>query len=477
VAFDPQSGLTVCLEALHRHGHHIGWQTWGYDAAANQWKPLDLAADAEIFWLEHDAAAGCLVGLNHGLNQAWLLRLDPTTAAPRQVEPAPEVSYLPIDGPFVLRDAATLAELKQWQSQQDAWVRSVPANTWVSVPTHGTGRPNWGRSWSSIVYDPDRVALYYRDGGHGSYHGAVTDHYDITTGRWFRSDRRYEPPWPMGTYFGWGRSFGYAPWAIHTYKYCLFYNPLRKRLQRVIGQSGRLEGEGPESVLEYDPDTGSWSRALRRLPAAVGSGLGSPVVVPGVPQSLIGLDNFTRYNQRNGEAWRQNAAGDVQHWRELGVLPRAYNDHFFCFFFDPRRERLMYYGGPQDPAKDKHRLFALDLGAEAPKWADLNVKPGAGQKLPLSSREVVYVPKHDAFLMIAGQGGVGRSDEIDIVALDPQTNTWSDAGLAVAEGVDILDAGVSQGLQYDPVTDLCYYIGIAPKYRIMWYAFRYVPRK
>ena len=351
----------------------------------------------------------------------------------------------------------------------------MPANTWVCVPTNGTGRPNWGRSWSSVVYDPDRRQLYYRDGGHGSYHGAVTDHYDVPTGRWFRSDRRYEPPWPMGTYFAWGRSFSAAPWAIHNYKYCLFYNPLRKRLQRVIGQSGRLEGEGPESVLEYDPDTGSWSRSLRRLPAAVGSGLGSPVVVPGVPDALIGIDNFTRYNQRNGEAWRLDADGNVTRWDDLGVLPRAHNDHYFCFFFDPRRQRVMYYGGPDEPAKGERRLFALDLTAQAPRWADLHVKAAEGQRLPLSSREVVYVSKHDVFLMIAGKGRTGRDGPIDVVALDPKTNTWNEVELAVAEGVDILGAGVSQGLQYDPVTDLGYFVGIAPKYRIMWYAFRYAP--
>jgi hypothetical protein len=279
----------------------------------------------------------------------------------------------------------------------------------------------------------------------------------------------------MGTYFGWGRSFCYAPWAIHTYKYCLFYNPLRQRLQRIVGQSGRLEGEGPESVLQYDPDTGAWSRSLYRLPAAVGSGLGSPVIVPGARDSLIGVDNFTRYNQRSGEAWHLNARGDVKKWGDLGVLPRAHDDHYFCFFFDPRRDRVMYYGGPDDEAKGNHRLFALDLTAAAPRWVDLNAKPSEGQQFPLSSREVVYLPKHDIFLMIAGKDSPGQGGAIKIVALDPESNTWREVKLAVAEGVEIIDAGVSQGLQYDPMTDLCYFIGIAPRYRIMWYAFRYVP--
>src|SRR3546814_20777434 len=54
---------------------------------------------------------------------------------------------------------------------------------------------------------------YYRDGGHGNYHGNITDHYDIRTGRWFRSDVEQVPDGRiMGTYFGWGRGYNYAPW-------------------------------------------------------------------------------------------------------------------------------------------------------------------------------------------------------------------------------------------------------------------------
>jgi hypothetical protein len=50
---------------------------------------------------------------------------------------------------------------------------------------------------------------------------------------------------------------------------------------------------------------------------------------------------------------------------------------------------------------------------------------------------------HVVFLMIAGKRGTGRKGPIEIVALDPKTNTWNEVELAVAEGVDVLDAGAA----------------------------------
>jgi hypothetical protein len=481
MAFDPGSGVAIRFQAQTKWGHFKGWRMWAFDPAGGQWLDLAMQAPREICWLEHDPVSGCLVGMNSDMkSRAQLLKLNlaslkrtPAGTGPRPVLPAPK-------GKYVLRDATTVAELRKWKGEQDGWVKAVPANTWVPVPTRGTGRPNWGRSWSSIVYDPDRLQMYYKGGGHGSYHGAVTDHYDIPTGRWFRSDRRYGPPWPMGTYFAWGRSFSYAPWAVHTYKYGLYYNPPRKRLQRSIGQSGRMKGIGSGNV-EYDPDTGCWGRRL--MPVGIGGtggAFGGGVNVPGVPDGMISINNFTRYGVRNGTGAYLTAEG-VKRFSNLGRLPRAWEDHCFSWFFDPKRKRVMYYGGGgagkknPDLNRKNHKLFALDVTATAPKWVDLKVRPANGSGLPLSSREVVYVPKHDRFLMVEGRAPGRQGAGLGVYALDPEANTLRKLKLARGDGVKIRNAGVSQGLQYDPVTDLCYYIGIAKGYRIMWYAFRYVP--
>ncbi|MEX0703058.1 MAG: hypothetical protein WD069_13265, partial [Planctomycetales bacterium] len=187
--------------------------------------------------------------------------------------------------------------------------------------------------------------------------------------------------------------------------------------------------------------------------------------MPGSLDGLIHLDNFTRYGTQDGTLRFVTSAG-TKTYTNLGQLPRAWEDHGFCHFYDPQRKRVMYFGGP----KDKQQLFALDLSTEKPRWADLGVKAAGGGALPLSSREIVYVPKHDVFLMIAGTRP--QSTNVAVWALDPRTNTFSKVDLPGAP----VDSYVSQGLQYDPVTDLCFYISRGsgpPPLR----AFRYEPAR
>jgi hypothetical protein len=479
LAFDARNGLVVFLQAKRWNGRNE--RLWIYDVGGNWWKRLDIARPAGAFWLEYDPNSGCLVALDHDMRKAWALRLEPGLAKVLPVTARAEDScpQAAPTGKYVLRDAATLGDIKKWKAEQDAWSKSVAANTWVKVPTRGSGRPNWGRTWSSIVLDPDRRQIYYRDGGHGSYHGSDTDHYDIPTGRWFRSDHRYVPPWPMGSYFGWGRSFSYAPWAVHTYKYNLFMNPLRKRLQRVLGQSGLMAGAGPGSLLEYDPDTGRWARGFQSLEGATGGAFGGGVVVPGLSNSMLSINNFSRYGVKDGSAALITKDG-AKEMKNLGRLPRAYNDHNFCWFFDSKRKRAMFYGGGMKKGKGKPpELYALDVTAANSKWQKLELKPGkegkAGNGLPHYTREIVYVPKHDRFLMIGGLVGYGYKGPPIIWELDVKAGTWRKLKLKAAGGKPPKHGGVSIGLQYDPVTDLVFYIAASGGTPTM-YAFRYAPK-
>ncbi len=473
MAFDPKNGVVVLVDSK-RWGRGSR-ETWVYDAGGNEWKLLAIPAEETAFWMEYDAKTGCLVAFNHDMNKARVLKLHLAAAELVPAKAAPEAALVPIDGQYVLRDAAKVAELGKWKTEMDAWAKAVPANTWVPAPARGTGRPNWGRTWSSIVYDPGRRQIYYRDGGHGSYHGADTDHYDIPTGRWFRSDRRFGPPWPMGSYFAWGRSFSCAPWAVHTYKYCLFVNPLRKRLQRVLGQSGKMEGAKPDSVLEYDPDTGRWAREFRSLGSGAGGAFGGGVTVPGLPDAMLSISNFSRYGVKNGTAALITADG-TRTMKDIGTLPRAYDDHNFCWFYDSKRKRAMYYGGGMKKGKGKPpELYALDLAAANPKWQRLELKPGregeAGNGLPHYTREVVHVPRHDRFLMIEGLVGFGYKGPPVIWELNVADGTFRKVKLAAAGGKFPRHGGTAIGLQYDPVTDLCFYKAAGKP----MYAFRWVP--
>jgi len=485
--YEPAAGLV--LHVIHGQG---GPETWAYDAGKDDWARLDIPgldrASPAPHWMDYDAAAKCVVAIATSTHYGgsplttYALRLDAASAKRLPAAPSPEAEVLPIDGQFVLRDAASVGDLKKWKTEMDAWAASVPANTWVEAPAHGTGRPNWGRTWSSIVYDPDRRQLIYRDGGHGSYHGSATDHYDLATGRWFRNARREEPPWPHGSYFAWGRSFTAAPFCIHTYKYALFYNPLTKTLQRTDVKAPRRYDDPSKGlpVHDYDPDLGAWSEGFAYLPGG-GSSFTAPLV-PGVPDGLLCVNAWSRYNPLPTTAvWLQTAKG-LTTWSETGPLPYPHDCHEVCTFFDPKRRRAMYYGGGNPrPGKDKEPkqpgLFALDVAQASPTWTQLAVRAAGSEGLPIPSREVVYVPKHDVFLMVEGIGGTGTRNEPPVIwALDPKANAFRRVEVRVSDAAKgrLVHAGVSSGLAHDPATDLCFYIAASPGPPPLW-AFRYAP--
>jgi len=486
--YEPKSGLVIHVGHAPKEPH-----TWAYDAGRNEWSLLDIPFDKGTpapYWMDYDPVAGCIVGIATSVIHSGAplttvaLRLDASSAKRLPAPPALEVELLSTDGDYVLRDGASVADLKKWKAEMDKWVQAVPPNTWVEAPAHGTGRPNWGRSWSSIVYDPDRLQLYYRDGGHGSYHGSVTDHYDIPTGRWFRSARREEPPWPHGSYFAWGRSFTCAPFCTHTYKYALFYNPLVKRLQRTNVTAPRRYDDASTGVPlhEYDPDLGAWSKEFAHIPSG-GASFTAPLV-PGVPDGLLCVDAFTRYGVKPTAAvWYKTAKG-IRVWKDTGPLPRYHDCHEVCYFFDPKRRRVMYYGGGNPkPKKGKQPkqpgLFALDVTQESPKWLDLRVKVAGQDRLPIPSREVVYVPKHDVFLLVEGVGGTGSPEGPPVIwSVGPKKKVFRPVKLRLSERAKgrLVHRGVSSGLAYDPATDLCFYIATSGMKPPSLWAFRYVPK-
>lgn len=389
-------------------------------------------------------------------------RVDPPPGSPVHV-PQPE-------GEFVLRDAPSAAELREYREKTRSWAENIPPNTWVVAPSNGPGRPNWGRTWSSIVYDPDREQLYYRDGGHGSYHGNITDHYDIRTGRWFRSDVEEVPDSRiMGTYFGWGRGYNYAPWAIHTYKWQLFYNPLTRHLQRgVFYTPNRLP---PGSVHDYDPDRGRWSKD----PAIVTR---TGVVVPGTTDGIVSVHAWERYSGLPSATVTYETASGVKQRTDTGPIPfhGANRDDDFAFVFDPPRNRVLYYGGQGDALG----LFALDLDDARPRWRKLEAFTADGGPLPPAFREWIYVARHDRFLTMEWQGS-GHVGPPKVWSYDPETNEFRRVDLALGDGVKVGEGAdhlrpvsPAAGLAYDPVSDIAFYIKAANRPPRM-FAFRYVP--
>jgi hypothetical protein len=422
--------------------------------------------------LTYDAAQQALVlgsSIGAELRDDWVYRLADRRWERLSPKPGTAVSVEPPEGEFVLRDAATVADLREWQAKTSAWAADLPPNTWVVAPANGTGRPNWGRAWSSIVYDPDREQLYYRDGGHGNYHGNITDHYDIRTGRWFRSDVEQVPDGRiMGTYFGWGRGYNYAPWAIHTYKWNLFYNPLTKHLQRRVFHTPNYPVDG--NVNDYDPDQGKWSKQPLTV-NLVG------LVIPGTTEGVLSVKGWERYSALSSAIVGYETASGFKQWQHAGGIPfpGANHDDHFAFVFDPHRQRAMYYGGEGD----KLGLYVLDVQAAKPRWTRLEISVEGAKALPRSYREWIYIPRHDVFLTMKWQNG--GSSAPAVWSFDPTTNVFRPVELALGPGVkpgagagNLRSPSVSAGLAYDPVSDVAFYIHAALGPPTM-FAFRYVP--
>ncbi|MEX0702585.1 MAG: hypothetical protein WD069_10865 [Planctomycetales bacterium] len=467
VAFDRGNGVLVFLGSNR--------QLWTFGSQENRWDRVDVAASsgggveppAEAFWLEYDDDAKCLVAFSEDLKRTWTLRLELQDTYRQPAQPAPDRRLVSIDGEFVLRDAGAFGELRVWQALNDDWRRRLPANTWAHAPAHGSGLPNWGRSWSSITYDPDRRQLYYRDGGHGSYHGADTDHYDLTTGRWFRGDRREEPPWPMGTYFAWGRSFDHAPWATHTYKFKAFYDPVDQRLRRldVPTPTPTWDSHAGTPALDYDPDTGRWDRDVVLLPKAAQNGSWFPVF--GTTDRVL-LTPFGRNDSGAGVVWEKTAGDDWKKHDGVGAFGVVGYPpwEFQVACYDPQRRRILRMGSGQPP----NELWALELDEPGAKWKQLRpqIEP-AGAPLPESGREMVYVPKHDLFVMPDGiTKSSYRPDKVEprkmdeLCVYDPAKNVWrrfrtkfaeEARGLAERDG-----SNRANGMVYDEAADLIYFI-------------------
>jgi hypothetical protein len=468
MAFDERNGVAVRLERIvDRNGYYHGWRFWCYNAGANVWTLADAAFDMKSFgasWLAYDATAGCLVAFNEDLSHAWALKLDLASARALEIKAAPEVVLNATDGDSVLRDAATLKDLQAWKTEQDAWAKSVPARTWVEVPRRGIGRPNGGRTWSSIVYDPDRLAIYYRDGGHGSYHGAVTDHYDLPTGRWFRGARRDEPCWPMATYFCWGRSFSGAPWSVHTYKHAVYYDPVSQRLLR----SANKALPDRSAILSYDPDIGMWAREPFRTPEFLRKDLGFRPA-HGCRTNLV----LTRVGTGESEAVEFTSAG-LRRIESTGALPATGYPAWenVVLQYDPKRNRVLCMG----PGKVPNELWILDLARPGAKWANAVPKTvPEGAPRPESGREMVYIPKYDVFLM---PDGAKDKFMTEMCVYHPAENVWSRFAIGTDAATAVLakraSGDRSNGMVYAPESDLCYFIAAANSAPPM-YAFRYVP--
>ena len=141
--------------------------------------------------------------------------------------------------------------------------------------------------------------------------------------------------------------------------------------------------------------------------------------------------------------------------------------------FDPKRKRLLVFGGRSITKKRLNDLFAYDM--ETNKWSRLD--PTGDTPAPRESASMVLVNDHTAMLF-GGKGGGGRFNDAQFLDLTTPNCVWSqpivsgsapgprqDSGLCAAEGKVYVHAG-----RDNFVRDDLYELDISDPKNMVWSA-------
>jgi len=431
----------------------LPFETWLYDTATNTWSRL--AVEGEPPQTPNTAVMAAVgpgdevlvlcEGRGKTPDQTWACRIDPTKLDPARTAktgvPPGTLTHRtgPYDPDWYNRDVppADPAAFAKF-------LADVPANTFVQVAAPKWPTNRMGGGWSTAALDPDGDQLLHLGGGHSSYFGNDTAHFDLKTGRWSVSGR---PEFALDFNYdlrGPGRvTLGGSPWGGHNYK-TYGYDPLSKRLLMVSA-----------TTAVYDPATRTWP-AAERFPTAGFVGSKYVTFLCPTPKGVYVWARLTEFGPKAGLF----KLTDERKWEAVATsgepLPAPVVDRGSAIVYDPSRDRFLITTVDGQKAGDPPgRLWAVERATG--KVSEL--KPGGRDRLdtPRFAREAVYLPKADLVLF----GTVVKSGEKLLVPFyDPKRNEWV---LADIPGAEVLNAGrkepgasVDLGLVYDPKRDLVF---------------------
>jgi len=313
-----------------------------------------------------------------------------------------------------------------------AVLEKLAVNRWTPLECPKWPTNRMGGGWSTVALDPDRGQLLHLGGGHSSYFGNDTAHYDIATGRWsiagrpqFALNYNYDlsgpGPW----------AFNNAPWGNHNY-----------RAYTYDATCGRLVAlRGPNYTLFYDPVTRGWP---------TGEHVTAPWPVSKYTSVLCPTPAGT-------VAWVQNPGpGSMglfrlekgREWKALAVkgdpLPATETDGS-TLTYDSRRDQLLFTTSTtKEPAG---QVWTYDFKTAVVSKRDPAGKTGiTGKRF---AREAVYLPRQDWLLMGYRQSGA-------VPIYDVAGNRWLSANIPGSEFMNKAETGASVdlGLAYDASRDV-----------------------
>ena len=429
-----------------------------YDAAKNIWTPVKGSygiSRRRIGWHSpaYSARDDAVLVYAHSSREAtFAYRLDPATGSEARPGRAGGTSRLYLDWD------ARMAKLPA--QEPAANIEKMPANRWVEMPGPSVPTKNWG----SATVDTEKGVILYIGGGHSTYSGTDTAHYDIGAGRWSLS---YPPEFPpflratSRTVFGW--SYNQHPWAEHTRKWYA-YDPVSRMMVYARQGAGNkwitIHPDGADAkgfkpsgycTMIYDPHLRQWYTPTWDRPWRTGDS-----------SRLISTPNGVYAHA--GGIWHCNVekvgagdkAGYVGKWKQVFKEAPGTGSEFDATVYDSKRNRLVILTG----SGKKPAMTFFDLGT------------GKSEKaLPEGKwnffREACYIPDQDVIFTPDGYNGLGY------YVYRCAQNKWIKVDIAPPmSGGKPIQRGAgksSAAIVYDPVHKVLFYFSIGAPVNLMRY--------
>jgi len=430
------------IKLHHKTRSSAAKQTWAYDVAANEWKPLDGKLTLPGYrWLTASGSS------RHGV--VFMVAFGPQrrTYAFRHDGSAPPAK-LPGAPPGTVawkypEQKGSLENAPAPDREAHAKVlASLPVNTFVDAEPPGM---LISKTWSTATIDTDRGEVIYIGGGHSGYSGNDVARYSIADNRWSLDFPPRFPPFLESTnagIFGW--SYGMMPFSQHTYLwYC--YDPASKTVVYLArpslydGVQVQL-GDDPAETFVYSAKKhgyASWvydpARKAMHRPS-----FGRPfrnhwhVCVVGTPGGLYAACRDRLYHSKVDAK-----TGRVDWKATEPMIPKPgekirYHYEFQPLVHDTRRNRLILLKGD----KTRVDVYTRPLAAGG-QWRQL--RPAGSAAI---GREAVYIKRHDVVLWLADR---------QLFFYDCSADRMGELKVALPKGL----YGHECAFVYDPRHDVC----------------------
>ena len=486
--YDPQTGWVIIGGGYNRQDLT---DMWAYDAKQDLWQRIegevpvgfylsaDIAPEKRLIVLTTSTRAS---GDSTSCNTLYPVR---TTYAYRLEKEGIVCSASSIESPQPMAKRAP-EELQEGggsersrRAAQAKRVADIPFNQWIHLENPGRVAPT--RSWGSAAFDSDRSLILYWGGGHCSYGGSDVDAYDIEAHTWRAKESAPEYPqrsWDKGVRLA-GVTFQGKPWSDHGRR-VYAYDPVGHKM--VMVRPIRLTaGYNPEplrsypawssaavdalvnrpssylryATWSYDPDTGQWD-LLGSAPAGLDTLVTTRHGVMGVNihwQTRLNDPGYLLpWNMRQPPEDKAIYLfnGALKRWDRLSRGPSPQNLYeMTSLAYDSRRDQVILHGA----GEKQNELWVFDLSSRMWLRRKPRVVAPAGEEPPACTREAVYIPGEDAFVIY----GPAPEDHAApaVWVYKPDENTWRLLDIPPVSDIESARrASQNRALVYDPKRDL-----------------------